>query len=301
MNWIKKGLIFQVNNTNDYLLTHASNPLAVHLQDNIYRVFYSGRNKLNKSSVGYVDIDIIKQKVIVTCSEPLLTYGEQDSFYSHGVSIGNMYKDKKGQDSILFMGWQIPDGSHWRGDIGKVVVTNNINLELDPIKAFMSVDDEDEISLSYPWVEFHEGKYKMWYGSTIDWTSVNGEMIHVIKYATSDDGVNWKKNGVAIPYELGIAQAFSRPTVIIDENGYHMWFSYRDGKGTKYRIGYSHSTDGLTWTNKLDKVGIDVSQNSWDSEMMCYPFVFDHKGRRFMLYNGNDYGKQGFGLAELEK
>jgi len=301
MNWIKKGLIFQVNNTNDYLLTHASNPLAVHLQDNIFRVFYSGRNKLNKSSVGYVDIDIIKQKLIVTCSKPLLTYGEQDSFYSHGVSIGNMYKDEKGKDSILFMGWQIPDGSHWRGDIGKVVVTNNISLELDPIKAFMSVDDEDKISLSYPWVEFHEGKHKMWYGSTIDWTSVNGEMIHVIKYATSDDGVNWEKHGVAIPYELGIAQAFSRPSVIIDKNGYHMWFSYRDGKGTKYRIGYSHSLDGIIWTNKLDEVGIDVSQNGWDSEMICYPFVFDHMGKRFMLYNGNDYGKQGFGLAELEK
>ena len=33
--------------------------------------------------------------------------------------------------------------------------------------------------------------------------------------------------------------------------------------------------------------------------MIEYPFVFDHKGQRFMLYNGNGYGKTGFGMAVL--
>ena len=46
---------------------------------------------------------------------------------------------------------------------------------------------------------------------------------------------------------------------------------------------------------------IDVSNDGWDSEMICYPYVFDHKGKRYMLYNGNDYGKKGFGLAILIK
>jgi hypothetical protein len=43
----------------------------------------------------------------------------------------------------------------------------------------------------------------------------------------------------------------------------------------------------------------DVSEEGWDSEMMCYPYVFDHKGERYMLYNGNGYGKSGFGIAKL--
>ncbi|MBB5866436.1 hypothetical protein [Xanthomonas sp. 3058] len=34
--------------------------------------------------------------------------------------------------------------------------------------------------------------------------------------------------------------------------------------------------------------------------MIEYPFVFDHAGQRYMLYNGNDYGRSGFGLAVLE-
>ena len=173
-------------------------------------------------------------------------------------------------------------------------------MVLDPEAPFMESDEEDPVSFSYPWVIYDEGIYKMWYGSTITWEAGNGEMLHVIKYATSDDGEHWEKHGVAIPYELGVAQAFSRPTVHKDEEGYHMWYSYRSGNGTPYRIGYAFSGDGLSWENRLDEVGIDVSEEGWDSEMICYPFVFEHKGELYMLYNGNQYGKEGFGLAVQE-
>ncbi len=47
----------------------------------------------------------------------------------------------------------------------------------------------------------------------------------------------------------------------------------------------------------MSNVGIDISAESWNLEMIDYPFVFDHKGHRYMLYNGNGYGKTGFGLA----
>jgi hypothetical protein len=35
--------------------------------------------------------------------------------------------------------------------------------------------------------------------------------------------------------------------------------------------------------------------------MICYPYVFDHNGERYMLYNGNDYGKTEFDLDVLEQ
>ena len=76
-----------------------------------------------------------------------------------------------------------------------------------------------------------------------------------------------------------------------------MWFSYRSGTGEKYRIGHATSKDGKIWNLSLNKAGIDVSANGWDSEMIEYPFVFSHKNQRYMLYNGNGYGKTGFGLA----
>jgi hypothetical protein len=200
------------------------------------------------------------------------------------------------------MGWQCPPGGHWRGDVGRLVLEQDFSLRLDGSAPFRSTDSVDPVSLSYPWVLREEGRgYHMWYGSTVTWDAGNGEMLHVINHAMSSDGHHWRRDGLAIPYHLGIAQAFSRPTVVGGESeGYHMWFSYRSGSGQKYRIGYAHRQNGTVWEVRLAEAGIDVSPEGWDSEMIEYPFVFDHNGERFMLYNGNGHGKTGFGLAVLE-
>jgi hypothetical protein len=34
--------------------------------------------------------------------------------------------------------------------------------------------------------------------------------------------------------------------------------------------------------------------------MQCYPSVFDHRDRRYLLYNGNGFGATGIGWAEAE-
>jgi hypothetical protein len=230
--------------------------------------------------------------------KPVFEHGPDNSFYSHGVSIGNCY-EANGHRYILFMGWQCPPGGHWRGDVGRLLLEPDFSLRLDGNEPFMSIDATDPVSLSYPWVVREEnGKYQMWYGSTINWDAGNGEMLHVINHASSNDGHQWQRDGLAVPYELGKAQAFSRPTVVGNvKTGYQMWFSYRSGNAEKYRIGYAWSKDGTVWELALEQVGIDVSTTGWDSEMIEYPFVFDHKGQRYMLYNGNGYGKTGFGLA----
>ena len=298
---MKLGQLYKFKPIDKFLLSHASNPLAIHIESNIFRVFFSGRDKDNKSSVGYVDVDILKHSIIGQCAKTVFKYGDKESFYSHGVSIGNIYEidDIK---YIQFMGWQIKNGEHWRGDIGRLRVNNTFEiLELDPHSPHINCDEEDKISLSYSWVMFDEGIFKMWYGSTLDWSSINKEMIHVIKYATSKDGKHWDKHGLAVPYELGIAQAFSRPTVIKDQYGYHMWFSYRSGNGTKYKIGYAFSNDGKKWDRKKDSGITCGTEGEWDCEMICYPFVFEHNGNKYMLYNGNDFGREGFGLAIMEE
>ncbi len=302
MKWRKLGHIFNVVPNGEKLLSHASNPLPIHLKDNIFRVFYSGRDTNNASSVGFVDVDIESLKIVKLGSQPLAENGKPGSFYSHGISIGNAYKGRNGEQFIGFMGWQIPEGEHWRGDIGRLQLKADLTgMSVNPVEVFVGVDQKDPISLSYPFILFDEGKYKMWYGSTISWDSPNGEMVHVIKYATSNDGNVWEKHGLAIPFEIGVAQAFSRPWVLKDKVGmFHMWYSYRSGQGEKYRIGYAKSNNGVNWQRKHEDVGINVSDDGWDSEMICYPAILNHKGKTYMLYNGNAYGKEGFGIAVLE-
>ena len=86
--------------------------------------------------------------------------------------------------------------------------------------------------------------------------------------------------------------------MVKDADVYRMWYSYR---GAAYRIGYAESPDGLRWERRDAEAGIGLSASGWDSEMVAYPVVFDHAGERYMLYNGNGYGRTGIGLAVLER
>jgi hypothetical protein len=181
------------------------------------------------------------------------------------------------------------------------VVEADLQLRADVERPLLPLDSEDPISLSYPWVVDKGDGYRMWYGSTVSWDTGDGSMLHVIKEAVSVDGTRWSRGSLAVPFEMGVAQAFSRPTVAERAGGgWDMWFSYRNDTGNKYRIGRATSPDALVWTLCLNDSGIGVSSCGWDSEMIEYPFVFDHAGERYMLYCGNGYGKTGFGLAVLE-
>ena len=301
--WGKMGLLYAPTSINRHpkLATHAANPVPVRIKGDVFRIYFSGRDAKNRSSVGAVDIDIVTQKVLRESNTPLLIHGNKGTFYADGISIGNLYETDGGR-FILFMGWQNPASEHWRGAIGSIRVHDDLNLSPAFSHPIMGADAEDPISLSYPWVErYPGGEYRMWYGSTISWDTGDGEMLHVIKQASSHDGIHWQKEGLAIPYEIGVAQAFSRPTVNIDPDGRHnMWYSYRSGTGTPYQIGYAHSDDGKIWTRDDDRAGIEVSDSGWDSEMQAYPFVFRHEKNIYMLYNGNAYGRSGFGLARLK-
>lgn len=301
--WRKLGLLYAPTGEGRHpkLLTHAANPLPVRIDGDLYRIFYSGRDAVNRSSVGAVDVDLAARRVVREHHEPVFVHGAPGSFFADGVSIGNCYL-AGGVRYMLFMGWQNPAGGHWRGDIGRLIVTPDLTLTLERETPFLGIDPTDAISLSYPWVAADPaGGFRMWYGSTMAWDAGNGEMLHVINQAHSTDGAHWTREGLAVPYQLGIAPAFSRPSIATGaDGGLEMWFSYRGEAARTYRIGHAASADGRHWRLDLEHSGIDVAAAGWDSEMIEYPFVFDHSDRRYMLYNGNGFGRTGFGLAVLE-
>jgi hypothetical protein len=300
MRWRKLGLLYRPGGRHPKLLTHAANPLPIALGGDVYRVFYSGRDSEDRSSVGCVDVDLARRRVIVAHGRPAFEHGAPGSYYSHGVSIGNCY-EARGTRYMLFMGWQRPQDGHWRGDIGRLVVGADLSLACDGAQPLIGADASDPVSLSYPWVEREGAGYRMWYGSTRTWDAGNGEMLHVINSATSADGDRWSRHGLAVPYVMGRAQAFARPSVLArPDGGYDMWFSYRGAGGGRYRIGYASCTATGPWTLRIDEAGIDVSPGEWDGEMIEYPFVFDHAGERYMLYNGDGFGRTGFGVAVQE-
>lgn len=160
--------------------------------------------------------------------------------------------------------------------------------------------DVDPYLTTAPWVLVDGGTWRMWYASGTGWKATDDGPLHRyhIRYAESDDGLEWRRRGVVcIDYADDSEYALTRPCVVRDGDLFKMWYSRRGGA---YRIGYAESRDGVTWTRMDSDAGIDVSPDGWDDEMIEYPFVLDHAGRRYLLYNGNGYGETGIGWAVLE-
>jgi predicted GH43/DUF377 family glycosyl hydrolase len=148
----------------------------------------------------------------------------------------------------------------------------------------------------------------LFYIAGTEWILDNGkpEPIYKIKMAISNDGINWEKHNKELIESKIENEAQASPDVFFKDGIYHLFFCYRGGKDYRgktngYRIGYAFSTNLNDWTRDDENVGISVSDEGWDSEMISYPHVFELNGNIYMYYLGNSVGKNGFGLAVLEK
>lgn len=296
MGWIKKGIVFCPDNHFSWMKTHAANPFAVSEGGNIFRVYFTSRDENNRGHIAWLTLRLEDSpEVIELCKKPVLAPGELGLFDDSGVMMGWLLNVGK-KEFLYYLGWNLGVTVPWRNTIG-LAVREEPNPEFLKYSKAPLLDRSgvDPFSISYPCVLKTKDGFRMWYGSNLGWGKREEEMLHVIKTATSMDGLTWNRSGeIALQLDPG-EYALSKPCVVFADNEFKMWYSYR---GESYRIGYAESKDGKFWIRKDHEAGISVSPAGWDSEMICYPFVFMHQGKWLMLYNGNGYGKTGFGLAE---
>lgn len=298
MSWNKLGLIFEPPTDLSWMHTHSAVPCALHLHADVYRIYFTGRDRANRAHVGWFEMDIQDPRSTLAVSrDAVLAPGPLGSFDEHGAMTSWLVPD---QDRLLlyYTGWarglSVPfvnsiglAASH---DGGRTFAKNSEG----PI---LGRDRVDPYFVANPCVLKEADGWKMWYLSCLRWCLEDGKPKHYyhLRYASSGDGVNWRREGkVCIDFASPSEYAISRPCVLKENGVYRMWYSYR---GDRYRIGYAESLDGIQWRRLDAEAGIDISASGWDSEMVEYAFVFKHQGRHYMLYNGNDYGRTGIGLA----
>tara|TARA_B100001964_G_C14196150_1_gene583462 strand:+ start:832 stop:1560 length:729 start_codon:yes stop_codon:yes gene_type:complete len=161
-------------------------------------------------------------------------------------------------------------------------------------------DKEPYSILTAPYVLKINKKWHMWHVSCEKW--INPDFpIYNIKYAHSYDGKKWFQTGkVSIKLKKN-ERAVARPCVINIGKKYYMFYAY-EKFNSKYKIGIALSDDLINWRRKdnlSDFISAKNSKINFDNEMQTYPSVFKYKKKIYMLYNGNNYGKNGIGMAVL--
>jgi len=302
MRWRKLGRIFETAGQQSWMQTHTSMPFAQSLGGNTFRIWFSPRDARNRSHLAWIEIDIARpQTVRRLAEEPTLAPGTDGAFDATG-AMGSWLVQNGDEYRHYYIGWSRPGPETYHLAIGlalgREAGTEFARRGRDPV---LDRSASDPVMVSTPCVLLQGAVWHMWYLSVTDWPDPSQPPHYDLRHATGADGIAWRPEPApSVAFENPTECAIARPSVICDKDRWRMWFCHR-GLDYPYRIGYAESTDGVTWRRQDARSGIHASDSGWDSEMIAYPFVFDHAGDRYMLYSGNGYGRGGMGLAVLEQ
>jgi hypothetical protein len=301
-------MIFQPAAHHDWMQTHASVPVPHQLDSHNLRIYFGTRDAGGTSRIGYVDVDPGDPALVRQISRrPVLAIGDPGTFDEHGVAPSSIVATD-GTCYLYYIGWSRQASVPYRLAIG-LAVGNDHDFNKHSAGPLWDRTVDEPYFCTAPFVLRDAGIWRMWYASCTGWQRIahRYEPRYRIAYAESSDGVEWRRPGIVCIDYSELAQAIGRPCVIKQDNGYAMWYSYRSVTGYRtdpsrsYRLGYAVSGDGLSWTRRDPDVGIDRSDSGWDSRMIEYCYVYEHRGQVVMLYNGNGFGATGFGYAVLDQ
>lgn len=286
--------------------SHAQVPTVGPETDAGLRIYFSTRDRDNRSRTAWLDLDGDDiSRVVAVCDRPVMDLAPPKSFDENGVMVSSVVA----RADCLFLyytGWGRSILRPFHNSIGLAVSDDGgrtfERYSPDPI---MDRAADEPFYCAQPTVMIDRGIWHMWYLSSTGWTEDNGRMepLYHLRHAQSDDGIEWQRDPDACLPLRENEGGLVRPAIVKDGKTFHMWYSvrgpigYRSPGPDSYRIGYAISVGGKTWNRKDWESGIDVSDQGWDSEMIAYPCVFDWRGVRYLLYNGNGFGRSGFGLA----
>jgi predicted GH43/DUF377 family glycosyl hydrolase len=315
MKWQKLGKIFDPR---DHALASnckefAQSPQVVVFPEFV-RIYFSTRERdaLDKflSHVAFVDMDRSFERVLRVSSHQVLPLGTRGAFDEHGIFP---FSPVRVGDRIYAYttGWTRRVSVSTDSGIGQAISDDGgetfIRQAQGPV---LSASLQEPFLVSDGFVIQHDGQFHMWYIYGQRWIrsseSAAPDRVYKIAHATSTDGINWiKSQRDVIPDRIDVDECQALPTVIFQNDRFHMVFCYRRATDFRrnpergYRLGHATSIDLIHWQRDDAPVLPMGAAGEWDSEMQCYPHLVRVDQATYLLYNGNEFGRFGFGLARL--
>lgn len=300
MKWEKLGLVYGPEGASSWAKHSALQPTPIVLDDKI-RVFCGFRDDDGMSRIGYVDVALHDPtEVLAVPSKPTLDVGEFGTFDQHGV-VPCAVARRDDEIHLYYAGYLRGDKVRFQVFSGLAISTDGGSTFFRSAKTPVLDRTPEEPLFRVIHSIFQEnGKWRTWYGAGKEFIQGQHKTLPVynIRYMESEDGMNFPIMGSLAVDNFEGEHRVGRPYVIKRDNRYVMFF----GKGKEeepYRLTYAVSEDGYSWKRHGDIEGLTLSDSGWDSEMMAYPSVVSAASGTFMFYNGNNYGRDGFGCAKL--
>ena len=151
--------------------------------------------------------------------------------------------------------------------------------------------------------------YRMWYVGGTQWRETNGELelFYEIRTTRSSDGLIWDlRSETAVALDAPIEAGLGRPWIAEIGGGRRLLMSRRGesfrgpGEGAYQLVSIAADSQG-SFSGTAEPVRFEnpPGAGDFDSWMQAYACIVPHRDDLIMLYNGNDFGRAGFGWARL--
>ena len=318
MKWRKLGKIFDptAHTLPNGCEQFAQSPQTL-IFDDFVRVYFSTRARDNNgkflSHIAFVDFAPNLQDILRVSEHTVIPLGELGCFDEHGIFPMNVLRHA-GKVYGYTCGWNRRVSVSVDTAIGLAVsYDDGLTFQRLGNGPVLSASAHEPCLVGDGFVKVINDTFHMWYIFGTGWQryteNAAPDRTYKIGHAISHNGIDWQKTEATqiIPDKLGITESQALPSVIAIDGRYHLFFCYRESFDFRtnanrgYRIGHAWSDDLKQWERDDENPLLAITEGEWDSTMQCYPHVFEFQDNVYLLYNGNEFGRYGFGLAVLEK
>jgi len=292
-------LINPGHNTPWWLNSYASSACALQIDEKNFVFFITGRDKYSRSRIGRAFWNSDDPSRIQNYDrEPCLDLGSHNSFSHFGTSYPFILRENT--EYILgFTGWTrekfAPFGNYLC-----------IARAKSPLDTFASshqpilFNRNDEPTTAGSSVIYKEGSnYVLYYTHFKAWDNKpTGEMLprYDLRKTTSKNIERFcSSNEKILGDTFGEDVLCCRPNVLNKK----LYFCARPAIGY-YNLFSSDLINRNSIAQNTEKIQL-YSNQKWDRQEQCYPFIFESGKNTYMLYSGNSYGRGGLGLACARK
>jgi hypothetical protein len=299
VRWEKRGLVWGPDAFAPWAAHSALQPTPHLVEGGPLRVYAGLRDAGGRGSVGFVDLDPTDPSRVLRVAEtPALAPAAAGAFAVDGVVPAAVVAD--GDALRLYYA-----GYLRRSDV-RFQVFGGLALSHDGGETFAARSSEPVMPPTAEGALFRVvhsirrdgARWRAWYGAGSEFRQGAAKTLPVydIRHCESPDGIAFPEAGTVCIPPTGDEHRVGRPWVVPSAHGYEMYF----GAGSErvpYRLAYATSADGVRWARDDAALGLEPSPEGWDSEMIAYPAVVAAGSDTYLFYNGNDYGRAGFGYA----
>ena len=300
MKWENFGLLYKPESNFDWMTSHATLPTVLQTDAHNFKIFYSTRDISGRSHTTYVDLNFLKWKPGILLKNkrklPCFSPGPMGHFDDSGVQVSSFIKSGKFLYAY-YLGWTRKVNVPFSAEIGIAIVDNYYNFKRVQKLPIYKKSELEPLTFGYPTIFQRNNTIFMYYDGIDEWNENNPDDYKFdLRLAIMRKGT-WTYSDKIVFYNNNY-KAITRPSFIKLQNELIMLYSCNTNGKYQLQASYQSKFKKNLWIRKKNFI-FDSSGQEWDSEEQVFCNIFKYQKDFYMVYNGNNYGKTGFGISKL--